>query len=719
MKHTLYILSAIISVATVYATDIRITTDDIDLLLTTSPNGRLYQTYLGKKLLTVENLPWQQSTGSDNSGGEKGWEVYPSRGTDNLFDDALVIEHNDGNLSTRLYYQSHTQRDSETIITLKDDAYPVEVKLHYVTYPHENIITCWSEIIHHEKKPIYLSTYASNMLYLKDNHYYLTQFNSDWAKEAQMSTQELLPGKKTISSKLGTRVTMYEEPFFEVGIGTPPSEDEGTVLMGTIGWTGNFQESFEIDNAGVLRITTSINPCNSRYTLQSNTPFVTPQCIFTLSFEGVGQGSRNFHNWSRRYAVKEGMGSRLTLLNNWESTGFDFDQQRLTEVIHEAKDLDVDMFLLDDGWFGNKYPRNNDGAGLGDWDVNRSKLPDGLQGLVQTATTDGLRFGLWVEPEMVNPKSELYTKHPDWVLQQPNRTPYYYRHQLVLDLPNPAVQEYVYNTIATILTTNPQIRYLKWDCNSPITNNYSPYLGKRQGNLYVDYVRGLYTIWDRINTQFPDVYIMLCAGGGGRCDYKALSSCTEFWPSDNTDPLDRLYIQWGFSQFMPSKVMCAHITSWNSSASLKFRTDVAMMGKLGYDLNYGSLSPTDKQFCQQAVQNWKVWQPIVLDGQQYRLVSPYTSNHMAVNYVSSDSTQALLFAYDLFPRFRENIQSVKFKGLIPTASYRVTEENLMPNTSSQLPFHGKTFSGDYLMKVGLDVCTDNRMHSTVLYLRRD
>lgn len=383
----------------------------------------------------------------------------------------------------------------------------------------------------------------------------------------------------------------------------------------------------------------------------------------------------------------------------------------------EAKELGVDLFLLDDGWFANKYPRANDRAGLGDWDVTKEKLPNGVPHLVKAAKDAGVKFGIWIEPEMVNPKSELFEQHPDWAIRQPNRDTYYYRNQLVLDLSNPKVQDYVFSVVDNLMKENPDLAYFKWDCNSPITNIYSPYLKDKQNQLYIDHVRGVYNVFNKVKQKYPNLPMMLCSGGGARSDYEALKYFTEFWCSDNTNPVERLYIQWGFSQFFPTKAMAAHVTSMNKQASIKFRTDVAMMCKLGFDLSLEELNEKELEFCQGAVANYNRLKKTILDGDFYRLVSPYESNHTAVSHVAKDQKKAVVYAYDINPRYGEKLLPVKLQGLEPTKTYKVEEINQMSGASIRFR-GGKTYTGnytgDYLMKVGLPIFTTQQIASRIL-----
>ena len=723
MKRFCIMISSLLLLSLSAAADelktIRISTDNTDMILQVNNNGRLYMVYLGDKLLNAadaDKLDWRMNTGSDGSVSTRGHEAYMASGGEDFFEPALAVTHADGDKTTYLYYKDSQTRaidgGTETIIHLSDKKYPLEVTLHYAAYNCQNVIKAWSEIVHHEKSDITLWKYASTMLYFNEPSYFLTNYHSDWAREAQPVTQKLTYGKKIIDTKLGTRAAMYMQPFFELGINAPARECDGKVMLGTIGWTGNFRCTFEVDNVGGLRVIPGINPYASDYKLKAGENFVTPEFIFTLSDDGIGEATRNLHDWARLYQLKDGKEDRMTLLNNWESTAFDFDQDKLAGVMDDAARLGVDMFLLDDGWFANKYPRNNDTTGLGDWEPNTVKLPQGIAGLTAAAKKAGVKFGIWIEPEMVSPKSQLYEKHPDWVITQPGRDIYYYRNQLVLDLANPKVQDYVFGVADKILSDNPDVAYFKWDCNSPITNIRSPYLKDKQGNLYVDYVRGLYNVLKRLEAKYPHVPMMLCSGGGARCDYEALKYFTEFWCSDNTDPFERIYIQWNMSKFFPVKAMASHVTDWNKKASMKFRVDVASMCKLGFDIDVHNLSDADFNLCKQAVANYNRLKPVILDGEMYRLVSPYEGNHAAVNYVSEDKTHAVLFAYDLHPRYKEPLFNVKLQGLDPSLVYSVKEINMPEGQKAET----RTYTGDYLMKIGLPVLTASEGTSHVLEL---
>ncbi len=674
-----------------------IQTKNVSLVLTKGANGRIYQSYLGKRMLNDADNANLVATKH---------EAYITGGMEDLHQPAIEVIHADGNPSLQLQYvSSKTDKPHDdvtsTVIELKDPQYPVEVALHYEAYYNEDIIKTWTEIRNNEKNTLVLNNYASSMLHFDADKYWLTQYHGDWATEMRMEEAPLTGGIKTIDSKLGTRADMYQAPLFMLSLDKQSTETSGELIAGTLAWTGNFQFQFDIDEHGSLRVISGINPYASQYQLAAGKTFTTPAFIFTYSNSGKGLASRNLHKWARNYGILDGNKPRYVLYNNWETTDMKFDQNLLVGLFDDVKKTGMDLFLLDDGWFGNKYPRDNDHAGLGDWQENKKKLPDNVEYLVKQAESKGIKFGIWLEPEMVNPKSELYEKHPDWILKLPNRDENYQRNQLVLDLTNPKVQDFVFGVVDNMLTNNPGIAYIKWDCNRTMSNTWSPYLKDKQSNLYVDYTLSLYHVLDKVRAKYPHLLIMLCSGGGGRTDYGALKYFTEFWPSDNTDPLERVYIQWGYSNFFPSITLSSHVTNWSKTASLKFKTDVAMMGRLGYDMNLSGMSADETQFTQDAIKNYRRLSNIIWYGDLYRIISPYDEDRAVLMYVNDEKDKAILFNYILNVRYKQSFKKVKLQGLDAQASYKVEEINLMPGAKPSLVETGKTFSGDYLMTVGL------------------
>jgi len=699
---------------------IPIETNKNTLVLEADDKHDLSTIYFGPKLADSKEYNHVSAAyGKDNDYTGQMASVYTPAGSRNLLEPAIAVTHADGNQSLDLKYVSHkVDKISDDVsllsIVLKDPAYNFEVTLYYKSYFKDDVIEQWSTIRHGEKGNVTLNKFASANLYLKSPAFYLTQYHGDWAKEMRPEESQITHGIKTLDSKLGTRADLFQPPVFMVSLDKPATEDDGTVFYGALEWSGNFRTDLELDPENNLRIISGINNYASPYQLKPNEDFTTPPFLFTLSRNGKGEASRNLQHWARNYKLLDGKGSRLTLLNNWESTYFDFDETKLAALLKDTKKLGVDMFLLDDGWFGNKYPRNGDHSGLGDWQETKTKLPNGIASLVKGAEDNGVKFGIWIEPEMVNPKSELYEKHPDWVVKQPKRDEYYFRNQLVLDLSNPAVQDFVYGIVDNLFTKNPALAYIKWDCNAVIYNAYSAHL-KNQSQFYVDYVQGLYKVLARIRAKYPRVPMMLCSGGGGRVDYGALQYFTEFWPSDNTDPLERIFIQWEYSYFYPAISSSNHVTDW-SKLPLKFRVDVASMGKLGFDIVISKLGESDLQFVQDAVKNYNGFKSVVWQGDQYRLMNPLENSVASVAYVNDTKTTAIMFNYLVNYRYDEKTKTpIRLKGLDASKRYKVKEINLYPGIKSEIN-SDETYTGDFLMKVGINPKVNSGRSSVVLQL---
>lgn len=649
-------------------------------------DGRLYQLPLGTAEAKAKNARRE--------------EAYPQAGDGYVWEPAIEVVHADGNTSTALQYTGITRTPEgegrELVrLALRDTAYAFHVTLCFRLHAALDVIEQWVEIRHEEPKPVVLQQIASAALMLPENSH-LTHFYGDWAKEmSRMTTEKLTPGLKVLDSKIGVRAHQFRNPNFILSLDGPPTEDSGRVLAGSLAWSGNFRFAFDGDGSGV-RALCGVNPFASAYTLSPRKTFVTPTMIWAWSSQGLGPMSRHLHAWARDFGVRDGHTPRAVLLNNWEATGFNFDQQRITGLFPSAQAIGTELFLLDDGWFGDRHARTNDRAGLGDWMPNPSRFPKGMAPLATEASKHGMRFGIWIEPEMVNPSSELYEKHPDWVIRQPMRKLDLQRNQLVLDLTRPAVQEFAWNTIHDILSV-PGISYAKWDCNRYLTQPGSPYLAAdRQSHLWIDYVHALYDLMAKTAKTFPDTELMLCAGGGGRVDYGALKYFHDFWPSDNTDPVARVPMQWDYSYFFPSIATASHVTHMGKRP-IHFSCVVAMSARFGMDLDLAKMSPEEIAICTQAIRDYKKIREVVQMGDLYRLERPHGAERGALNYVSPDRARAVVFVFQLKDG---EARPVRPQGLDLSRKYAINELIPVPGRAP-MSRQRESFTGAELMRDGV------------------
>jgi alpha-galactosidase len=693
---------------------ILIETKDTVLALAKSPSGRIQVSYYG----TRGQLP----RGKDLKPID---EAYPTAGYDFVNEPAIRAIHADGNMSTLLVFDkvstaSLDENRTKTTISLRDPYYPFFVDLQFVAYKQENLIAQSVQVWNEESAPVTLYNFASASIPFQGGNYWLTQFHGDWANEVNMVEEKLVPGIKLLDSKLGIRAHERRTPMFLLGLGAPAGEDAGSVIGCQLAWSGSFQFAFEVNERNILRANVGMNPFGAQFSLPAKTKWESPEALFVFSNNGTGKMSRDFQNWGRKYGVRDGYKPRSILLNNWEATGMKFTEEKLATLFKGAKEAGFELFLLDDGWFGNKHPRNNDRAGLGDWEVNHQKLPNGVPGLCKSAQEVGIPFGIWVEPEMVNPQSELYEKHPDWVLVAPNRPLHLRRSQLVLDLTNPEVKEFSFAVVDDLLKANPYISFVKWDANRFLTNGGSPYLKpSEQSEIIYRYHRALYDNMDRTAKAHPNVRMMLCSGGGGRVDYAALKYFHEFWPSDNTDPLKRVFIQWGYSYFYPSIATAAHVTSWGKRP-IKFGFDVAMSGRLGMDMDLAHLKPEELVFTKQAIAEYKRLRDTIQLGTQYRLVSPYNSDHAALMYVNGKGTEAVAFVFQIKGAGENVEKQIKLKGLDTGAIYTVTEINLRADyNDGKTRGESRKMSGADLMNKGIPCSLEKQLTSAVYEITKN
>ena len=658
--------------------------------------------------------PAEQFTGYKSyRRGDYGTEspAYPARGGRHFNCSALAVTYPGGEMNTELDYVSHSvsrvsEGVSRTQVKLADSKTGLEVVLFYDAYQKEDVIVCHSEITNNGKKPVSLEAYASPTLNVYSTDYLLTHFHGEWAREMQVCHERLTPGIKTVRSMKGVRTTQTENPSFMLSLGTDAfNEDCGDVIAGALAWSGNYNIDFQIDETGCLSVVPGGYAPGEDYSLKAGKTFSTPEMIYTFSHEGAGQASRNLHSWARKYWLYDASVICPTLLNNWEGTYFRFNEDILKGIIDNVAGMGLEMFVLDDGWFGGKdFPRNNSSQGLGDWQVVEEKLPGGVSAIADYAHSKGLRFGIWIEPEMVNPKSVLAQKHPDWIVKEKGREVTTIRNQWLLDLTNPQVQDFVFGVFDSTMGLAEGIDYIKWDCNRHVENAGSSTLGADQSNFWVDYTQGLYSVYRRVREKYPDVIVQSCASGGGRMDYGALHFCNEAWTSDNTEALSRLYIQYGTNLIYPSIVCGSHVSAvpnhqTGNITPLKFRFDVACAQRLGMELQPASMTEDEKAFSKRAIESFKSYREIVYYGDLYRLGSPYDNDYYGLVYVSADKRRAVFFAYTLRYSGRNTKPSYHLKGLSADKVYRVRELNV---DKSCYWGDGKSFSGDFLMNFGIN-----------------
>jgi len=626
--------------------------------------GILVNAYWGKKL-KIQNLypdlPESDGWASFNGPSEILQEEYPVYGGMCFHEPCLKISFYDGVRDIVLKFESEKTTNNELVISLQDIHYPLKVNLHYLTHKEFDLIERWVEVETLGKEIINIERILSAMWHLPSGgNYFLSHLTGRWNDEFNLVREPLTPGVKVLESR---RITSshHHNPWFVIDNGNC-SEDSGNVWFGALAWSGNWKLTAEVSNFNTTRLGIGINDWDFVWQLKEGETFTSPHAICGFSEKGYGEASRLIHSYIREELIPHKTHTHKVLYNSWEATQFevnDRSQMRLAEI---AAQMGVELFVVDDGWF---HHRNNDKAGLGDWWPDSEKFPNGLTPLIKKVNSLGMEFGLWFEPEMVNPDSDLYRKHPDWILHYPTRVPTLARNQMILNMARPDVQEYIFSKIDKLLSEN-NISFIKWDMNRNVSEPGWPTAPGDQREIWVRYVEGLYKVWGELRIKHPEVIWQSCSGGSGRADLGILNYADQIWVSDNTFALDRLRIQYGFSQIFPAITMESWVTDADRGIiPLEFRFHVSMCGSLGIGGNLLLWDEAEILEASHWISLYKKHRQVIQFGNQYRL------SKETMQYMSKEAEKGVLFVFQTDAAPHYSPKRIHLKGLNPEWMYQV------------------------------------------------
>lgn len=633
---------------------------------------------------------------------------YGTAGTGDYRVPAISVTHGGGSTALDLRYQEHKiskgkysipglpavyagEEEAETLeIILKDTATDIRVILKYGILENQDVITRSVVIINDGEMPVKINRAHSFSMDMPYGDWEWMHFHGRHAMERQVERVPLLHGVQESGSTRGT--SSHQQNPSVLLCEKNCTETSGYCMGAVLMYSGGFQTQVELDQLNQTRIVMGIHPDTFCWTLNGGESFYTPEVILSCSDEGMDKLSRRFHKVIREHVCrgKYKMTERPVLINNWEATYFDFDEEKIFNIAKQASELGVDMMVLDDGWFGK---RDSDSTGLGDWFVNEDKIKGGLEKLVKRINGLGMKFGIWFEPEMISEQSNLYKEHPDWAIQIPGRKPMRGRYQLVLDMTRQDVRDYLYRQISNVLDCA-NVEYIKWDMNRSISDWYSPGLSSgRQSEMPHRYVLGLYELLERLTTDYPDVLFEGCSGGGGRFDAGMLYYCPQIWCSDDTDAYERTKIQYGTSFFYPISTVGSHVSAVPNHQTgrltpLETRAVTAMAGSFGYELDLNTLSEEEKAEVAEQIVRFKKYGPLIHNGSYHRLSNPMEDKFAIWSFVSEDKKQVLV--HGMIFRTEANMlrYPVRLRGLDGTKKYRLDET-------------GKIFTGKALMEAGI------------------
>lgn len=663
--------------------------------------GYLTHLYWGQKINNYSNLSPYTSDAHVNL------DVLPQEysvfGTGDLRSPSLDLEDKYGSNVSELKYLTHkiilgkpslstlpatyTNRNDDCttlIITLLDEKKGVKVELSYSVFDEYDVITRSVTItnVRRDNTSLSLNRALSICIDFEHSNYELLQLSGAWCREKYIYKRELVPGIQGIDSKRGFS-SHQQSPFIAL-TSKHASESQGEVYGFNLIYSGNFLAEVLVDQFHSARVTMGINPFLFAWKLEANETFEAPEVVMVYSNKGLGEMSRTYHSFYRKHLLRGQYKEKIRpiLINNWEATYFNFTEEKILEIASAGAELGMELFVLDDGWFGY---RDSDNSSLGDWFVDIKKLPNGISHLANKVTEKGMQFGLWFEPEMISPDSNLYKEHPDWCLHVHDRTPMAspsQRNQLVLDLSRREVCDAIIDMMSDILSSGP-ITYVKWDMNRSMTDVGSSSLASdRQLEVSHRYVLGLYYMMDKLTTSFPHVLFESCASGGGRYDGGILYYMPQTWTSDDTDCVERLKIQYGTSMVYPAITMGSHISASPNhqvgrSSSLKMRGHVAMSGNFGYELDLTKFTEEEKAEVKEQITFYKSIRHIIQFGSFYRLLSPFEGNETAWMYVSEDKKEAICFFFRVLQKPHTPLIKLKLDGLDPNKDYRINDSDLI------------------------------------------
>lgn len=658
--------------------------------------GLLRHLYWGKKLPSAEELevPSLTEVSTNDPVFEITPEEFPVHGGLRYKEHCLKAAFADGTRELVYQYCGYDVEQEENweklVVHLKDDHYEFYIDLQYLLYPAYDLMERSVVIRNQTESPVRIDRIHSAQLHIPYENLNFSNVHGHWGAEQQRFTQKVSYGKIVIENRRGIS-SHNHNPYFILD--RDATETSGEVYFGALRLTGNFKGIVEQTPYGETLVQMGLNDHDFTLELTPGESFQAPGLLFGYSDSGFETMSHNLHHFARNELMRQELKS--VLYNSWEATEFHVTSQEQIKLAHKASEMGAELFVLDDGWFGERHSTQN---GLGDWYVNEGKFPNGLEELVDAVKGLGMKFGIWVEPEMVNPKAQLYQQHPDWIYHYETRVTDTSRVQYVLNMTKPEVREFIYNMLDNLLTRY-DIDYIKWDANRPISQT-GP-----QTDIWCKHIQTIYQVVTELKKKHPDVLFEACASGGGRIDYGILGIFDDFWTSDNTDAYDRLYIQDSYSRVYPIKAMRAWVTDCPNFLSgrvipLTFRYHSAMMGSLGVGCNILKFSPEEMELSQRMISQYKQIRPVIQDGDFYRLENPSANGYFLYEYLKDD--QGVIFAFLPQSKVGHRGTTVRLRNLEENEAYTVyTSQGEVVKSGSYLMYHGLPLrlAGDYASAV--------------------